>query len=767
MSDCLENWQKWLQERERLQSYLAKCLNRLPGDLVMNMDEDVRKVLEEKTLIQYSKIKTGAIHDFWNLPPELFDKHDPCGRSYVFKTKTLADKGIVPELELIGIPKRILEEKHIYPRTRSLWTQWNNLQYRKLRMKDLGVKLEKLQPHRPDFTDLIVLGNKAKIYDETQLQKNLKIDAPIKEMGTTTDEQLFRKSSMKTRVLQKVPEIPLLINYFEFRPNELSTTKTFLLSFTSDVNARKCTTKYLLLENRSKTPIKLKFHQISPYHLFHDIIPFRKQGIAFFFERSDLILTPGLRLEMPFRFKTTIPGSYSETWEIYTKPKLWHEPAKVFLKLKGFAEFTSIERCREIARDLKRREKLSLVKDTISSILENVNAEVQNESIAVVSYYEEAKIFETVNTQLTPYKTTPKYKYNKIIIEKLKQIYDSVNTDSTEWNYNIEDLRSLVQDTEKLQEFEEVINHLETKPTYTQTTSDYRIFFSFLNSAITRTCNEIHILQQDLGVIFQPRYPLHSNRTSIEKRSESKKKISKCDTSSTKLPSVKSLGVSSNRLSKKGSVDSRSRKSKNSMSLEKSSEDKRSAIINIPDYLKQQYNQDLYTIFYTNLCKAIDAIEIATVSLGTELPHRSLQRIEESNSFQEQFYSNTEININSLISEILQIQEPQKPIAPATEQISYPETIFLQKTFADLVTEHRSTSTVEGGKLDPNWLDFKEVAAQTSQTSTEFDLVQQVEVLQEATSLQDVQYNREVGCQKEYDEHVSDEEYFISSGDEK
>lgn len=775
-NNSLENWRKWLQERQRLQNHLAKCLDRLPGDLVMNLDEEVRGIREEKTLIGYTEIETEVDKfrgspSFWKAPWELVFRKNRNEKSYLFKKETLEEKGIVPDVECVRIPRRILEEKHVFPRTRSLWTQWNKLEYRKLKMMQLQEKLERIQPHRPEFDNLIVVGNKIEVCETKDSDDGSTIsnDESVEEIVAKP------KGAIKSRRI--VLQTPFIINDCYFLPNELNTIKSFVIAFPDfNVKSKQCATKFLTFENKSTTPLKLSFHPSEPYNLFHDLIPYRKQGIAFFFKRDDIFLMPGQKLEHPIRFKTSKPGNYSEIWEITTTPKLWREPAKVIVKLKGFADVTTMEKCKELANELEKLVEDGVVKDIISELMHNVNEEIKSETLSFLHYYDEAKLFETINSQITPYRNTPKYKYNRNIVEKLKQLFESARNEQgkpAQWNYSLEGLRSLlVSQPEALQECDELINHLDAPfpPTCNGYNTSYITFFAFLNAAITESCNEIHKLQEDLGIIVSSKYPttILPKTSFIEKRPDTKRRSSK--DSHAKLVVKKTTKTSLQKLIKRGSVDSKTRKSKASIFSVKPDEEK-PVDVKIPDHLATQYKHNLYVIFYTNLCKTVDAIETAVASQEAELPHRSLQTIQECKTFDNKYYNSKHININTLIAEILKPAEPTEKLVTSTvgtRQISYPETLFLPRAAAE-VTERgiRSTSTLEGGKLDPNWLDLKEIAAQTSRTSREFDLVQQVEVLQEATSLQDVEFSREVGCQKEQDEHVSDEEHFYSSGDEK
>lgn len=795
----LKNWQKWLQEREKLQNYLGNCLDRRPEELLMNLNEELRLVNEEKTLIDYTKIQTKFDYyrgnpNFWRLPLELHNKKDPSGRSFLFISETVKDKGVVPMLERVGIPKKISQEKHVYPRTRSIWNQWSDLEYRQLRLKALKDKIETIQPHYPDFENLIVEGRRAALF-QTESKGYSEQTCEIRDVTYEEKSEETRSDQIKQpkveRTIKSGAYLSLTINGFNFMPNELNTTKVFLIAF-GEVNtqSKKLVTRYLSIENNSSVPLRISFKRIEQYNLFHDLIPKRQKGVVFFFGRDDLILNAGQKQDYPFRFKASRPGNYEEKWEIQTIPKMWEPPAKVLLKLIAFADTISTDQLNKISEDLEKSVRERLVKDTISELLYNV--ETRGDHVGILYHYDQALLFETINSQITPYHNNPKYKYNEIVVEKFKNLYNEVREDSDpiNWNYSIHDLHLMVlhhdlksnDDESKMKELDDLLTRLEP-PTIEpcNTNNLYFVFFSFLYASFTQICDEIFKLQEDLGIIYQPRYPdrfastlkVNNLETTVNNRKPSKE-------GSIKKLRKDSRG-SSQRLLKKNSFSKR-KKSKET-STEDIHEEIEQVVCKVPDYLSSQFSHNLYVIFYTNLCKAVDAIEMAITSKEEIIPHRSIKRLEECETFSKEYYNTNVVSLKNLISEILlteaettlttEMKTKQHSNAGVTSSyptrlISYPEIFFQPFSGTKPEMEKRSTSTLEGGIIDMNWLQFKEVEAQTCQVSSESDLIQEVEILQDATSLQDIEYCREVACQKNADEHVSDEEYFYgSSGDEK
>lgn len=791
----LENWQKWLQERERLQSYLGKRLKHHPGELLMNAGDELRLVNEEKSLIHYTRILTKWDHwrgnpVFWKLPLELFNKCDPGGRSFLFKQMTKEEMGEVPTLERVGVPQRILMEKHIVPRTRNVYRKWINSEFRKNKIKSLAEKLEKLQPHRPDYDELIIVGQSSsgKRKEEKPVQEVVEISPP----------------KQTEHFLHKPEQLSLIVDDYEFNACEsFSGTKIFLLAFEEcDIKSRKLKEKYLSLENRSSVPLKLSWKKIQPYNLFHDLIPERLKTMVFFFEQDDLILLPEQKLDFLFMFRSSESGSYSESWELRVRPALWKEPSKVVVKLKGAADIGNIkEKCDEVLSSLENDARETLIRDTLSKILNRV--QIRDDFIPVLHFYDRESLFETMNSNLTAYNDHPKYKYNEIVIKRFEALYQTVKreTDPYEWNYSIHDLRLMVlqhdlsstDDDSKMQELDDIISHLQSPCEWScMNTNTYTTFFNQLSSCFAKIDEEVGKLEEDLGVSFQIKQP----RLSVENASLSSE--IKSDIADRKGKRG-SKGSSSQKLGRNpsSSIKRKKSKAKGGDNLEVLQEQPSVEIAEprgLPESLLAQYKHNLYVIFYSNLCSAVDAIECALQKTEEAMQHRNVKRLEECKAFESKYYRNSKVDLSALVSEILHSdidQHTEKPVkekgtaldiknettigiyktySSKLKPISYPEKIFYEDTLSHRIEKVvpmvvRSTSTLEGRQLDPEWQDFKEIGAQTSEQSQEFDLVQNVEVLEEKTFLQNVEFSRAVACQKNEDEHVSDEEYFYPSDD--
>lgn len=121
----LKNWEKWLQEWEKVQNKVAEKLKVLPSNLLLNYSTEISCVNQEKLLLDYAKIPTyfdkhRGKPSFFHVPEALSIRHE-CDKTepVYFITETKKDRLEVPSLECIGLPHHIVKtEKHIICETR-------------------------------------------------------------------------------------------------------------------------------------------------------------------------------------------------------------------------------------------------------------------------------------------------------------------------------------------------------------------------------------------------------------------------------------------------------------------------------------------------------------------------------------------------------------------------------------------------------------------------------------------------------------------------
>lgn len=119
----LQCWEDLMKTRKKLHNFLGSHLNRGPGDLLMNASEEIKKVKEDKTILEYTKIssppdKQRGCPSFWKVPEELIDKNNKEERSYCFVQMSREEKCEIPTVERVDVPTQVLHEKDVLPRNR-------------------------------------------------------------------------------------------------------------------------------------------------------------------------------------------------------------------------------------------------------------------------------------------------------------------------------------------------------------------------------------------------------------------------------------------------------------------------------------------------------------------------------------------------------------------------------------------------------------------------------------------------------------------------
>lgn len=116
----LKNWQKWIVERKHVHERLTNSLDRCAGDLLMNLDEEYRRIQEERLLFEYCKINTNfdkyrGNPAFWKVPVGLTDKFDRSLDPTYFVSMTKVEQNEIPLIEYVTTPNHIKNEKNILP----------------------------------------------------------------------------------------------------------------------------------------------------------------------------------------------------------------------------------------------------------------------------------------------------------------------------------------------------------------------------------------------------------------------------------------------------------------------------------------------------------------------------------------------------------------------------------------------------------------------------------------------------------------------------
>ncbi|CAG9819804.1 unnamed protein product [Phaedon cochleariae] len=450
----LENWEKWLRDRRETQEILKRKTGRSQGELLMNLGEELRKIQEEKLILTYSQINTNFDRfrgnpEFWKLPVGLANECPNVRDPIYFTIKSKEEKNEIPQVEYIGIPNKILDEKNVLPRTRNIYNKWKNSAYRNSCIQKISSKISLIQPHRPDISELMVTGNKLSIDDQ---------EHPDDVTKTSISEynQYSKKISFE---VHRIPKISFSINEVAFSNDENLTSgmKTIRLLFEMKELQNTPVTKQVTFENWGIRTLRFYWHKFEKFRTFRDIVPNRPQATAFYFDKTEILLVPGRKFQLPIWFMPEQEGHYTECWEITTSPKFWNEDFKFIVRLQGFVTDGNFEaRCGAIKDMLDTKVRNTLIKDILN---ESMGGLRYAETGPVVYHFSEKELFESANQEVIGVAKKPKYLYDQDLVGELKEIYKIVrntNDCGEEWDYSIEKLKVLAREKDVVEYVEKL-----------------------------------------------------------------------------------------------------------------------------------------------------------------------------------------------------------------------------------------------------------------------------------------------------------------------
>ncbi|XP_076270435.1 uncharacterized protein LOC143202631 [Rhynchophorus ferrugineus] len=447
-SNQLKNWESWMQRRRDIHAKLKK-IGRQPGELLMNIGDEYRPLLEDKIALESTNISTDfdkyrGNPTFWTMSCSLSGKKKPYKGSEYFAVKSKEERNELPEIERIGIPNSMLLEKDILPRKRNLLNHWiNKNEYRKEVIDKFRSKLSKINPYNPDFSDLVIQGHKIQ-----QKHCNNSEEKPTKEYQPV--DVPIAPSELSPRKQDKSPKVSLKINKTEFYQDMVMPAHGFKFSiiFEHDIDNQLPTERIITFENTGRAVLRLYWKLFPKTRLFREFAETHETIFhPFKFQNGEILLLPGQQIHFPIWFQTKKLGNFHERWEIYTVPRLWSDDHKVLINLIGFVTIGDFEqKARMINERLERRVQETLADDILNEIICKGNYSL--ETATPFFDYTEKEMFESKNLNENKYYgSKPKYIYKKSIIDALKELYAETkeNGDADTWNLSVKTLRFMVR----------------------------------------------------------------------------------------------------------------------------------------------------------------------------------------------------------------------------------------------------------------------------------------------------------------------------------
>lgn len=465
---ALHNWQMKMIERKKQQGYISKLLQKNPEDLAMNAADNYRKIQEERYILErtipltdYGKgYRTGS--EFWK-QQELFGD-DVTG---VHMTLTQTEKGYPQPVTHVGIPKSIREEKGWYwapTHTAPVHYPWHKAPYLEKRKKELEKYITELDPKKPDFDGLEVIGSNQPQMKRPQSEIDFAQEDKM-SIDDLDDQDLDNGKGPEDYKNHKVfgPSINFAGQPARWIGDGYSYQGKVGIEgrVTFETYSGDRVTSYLYIVNDGTTAVYYDWKKLpkdNPFDLVH------AQVQRFYFNNSSGVILPGETMKFPFVFKSPNAGVFTEQWRFETRPVLCGG-ASLIVTLRGIAlQEDKFQKEREqLERDLQQKQAEQIVRNMLHNIIDGIKIQDRPPS-PLDAYITEEEIFTRNN---------PKVFYNHDAVQALKQLYAEINPEEREdriWDLSVEDLKDelmeMDDDDERKEDFLHQMNTLLSKMSY-------------------------------------------------------------------------------------------------------------------------------------------------------------------------------------------------------------------------------------------------------------------------------------------------------------
>ncbi|XP_045166517.2 MYCBP-associated protein-like isoform X4 [Mercenaria mercenaria] len=519
-SNALRNWQLKMLERKKQQGYISKLLQKNPEDLAMNQADNYRTIQEDRYIVDrtipavgYGKgFRVGS--EFWKQQEKFGD--DLTG---VHMTLTQTEKGYPPPIEHIGIPAKIREEKgwHWAPtHTRPMHYPWHKSGYLEQRKKQLKQFEEELDPHKPDYDGLEVIGT-CNPYsgegDQTGGTSQMLLDMerqPITEMEMLVeddDDADITGGNPDTRTdSNPTPVFGPSIQFagqaarwtgdsYSFKDQVGIEARVNFETFSGDR-----VTSYLTIINNGTTSVYYDWKKKPKENPF-DLAQASVQ--RFYFNNSSGVILPGETMKFPFVFKSPNAGVFQEQWQFETRPVVCGGAA-LLVTLRGiaFAEDKYKGQRLKLESELQKKEADQMMRHILEEIIGGMRTP-ERPSSPIDAYITEEEIFQRCN---------PKLHYHHDAVQELKQLHlELVPPEEREgrtWDLCVDDLKDDIllmdDDDERKETFLHQLNTCVSKMSFTPQKPVhkqlYKAGYQLLVEAVDEMVGQSVVVRQVMGL---------------------------------------------------------------------------------------------------------------------------------------------------------------------------------------------------------------------------------------------------------------------------
>ncbi|XP_038633722.1 MYCBP-associated protein isoform X4 [Scyliorhinus canicula] len=414
---ALVNWQWHMAERKKTQQLISNLLNKPVGDLVMNQCEDFGQTRQQANLLDQTIASLGpgkGFHvgsEFWALPPMIGDE-----LSGVASTLTQTERGFPPPIIHSGKPRTIKQETGTdFPCDKKTHRKSNseNL-HLKQRLEEMKTVLRHLDFRQPDIDQLEVIGT-GRPFSSMSVER---FPLEQKDCPTEGKENINDLLEQYPDVIEEPIIGPSIM--FSGQParwlNDTCSHKNevaMIVRLTFEAMAGDRVISCLQVINDGTTVIYYKWKRLpEPEHCI--VKPSYSLMQKFYFNTNSDVILPGDTVNLPFTFKSTNAGIFTEFWEFCTHPVVL-AGASLQVALWGVALFEDKNESarQQLQEELEEKEKKAIIELILNEVIAGVRTPQRSPSPIEISFIEE-EVFERKNPKLH-------YKFN--IVQSLKELW--------------------------------------------------------------------------------------------------------------------------------------------------------------------------------------------------------------------------------------------------------------------------------------------------------------------------------------------------------
>ncbi|XP_027547137.1 MYCBP-associated protein isoform X1 [Neopelma chrysocephalum] len=436
---ALQNWSHHMAIRKKQEKHLGEILQKPENELMMNIAENYRQVMEERDLIDRSLpylhpgkgYRVGS--EFWSQPDRVGDE-----LTGLTLTLTRTERGDREPITHVGKPRTVQKEMALKPPTKiPCHLTWDKSLFLKHRRQELKSVLEELGFYKPDLEGLELIG-KGQPFTSVSAEASPCSASPCSTPSEETDSDSCNVAPEEEKHLSLVfcGKPARWIKGMTSCRNEIGVAARLTFETLAGEEAE----SFLTVSNDGTAAIWYSWMRLPQQ------IPSRetegRRMPCFYFDTRPGVILPGETRRFSFLFKSRRAGIFSEPWEFRTHPLLLGG-ALLQVTLWGIAVYEDkLADFREnLESDLAAREGAAIVKDNLNELLDQVRTPERTPSPA---YATEEELFHRKN---------PGFYYQYQVVKQLHELWRQYMTVPSAFEEKVlSDQRSTAEEDTEYQE---------------------------------------------------------------------------------------------------------------------------------------------------------------------------------------------------------------------------------------------------------------------------------------------------------------------------